>query len=82
MDFLTGQRVIMDYEVYFNQKLCFWLKFQKKFLIFSLHKILCDGLGHVDYCDVFISCLDSHSEGTHSLHDPLRTTVLMFSNLF
>ncbi len=49
MDFLTGQRVIMDYEVYFNQKLCFWLKFQKKFLIFSLHKILCDGLGHVDY---------------------------------
>ncbi len=24
-------------------------------------------LGGVDYCDVFISCLDSHSEGTHSL---------------
>ncbi len=24
----------------------------------------------VDYCDVFISCLDSHSDGTHSL-DPL-----------
>ncbi len=22
----------------------------------------------VDYCDVFISCLDSHSDGTHSLH--------------
>ncbi len=22
---------------------------------------------HVDYCDVFISCLDSHSDGTHSL---------------
>ncbi len=21
-----------------------------------------------DYCDVFISCLDSHSDGTHSLH--------------
>ncbi len=21
----------------------------------------------VDYCDVFISCLDSHSDGTHSL---------------
>ncbi len=20
----------------------------------------------VDYCDVFISCLDSHSDGTHS----------------
>ncbi len=25
-----------------------------------------DGL-LVDYCDVFISCLDSHSDGTHSL---------------
>ncbi len=22
----------------------------------------------VDFCDVFISCLDSHSDGTHSLH--------------
>ncbi len=22
----------------------------------------------VNYCDVFISCLDSHSDGTHSLH--------------
>ncbi len=22
---------------------------------------------HVDYCDVFINCLDSHSDGTHSL---------------
>ncbi len=21
----------------------------------------------MDYCDVFISCLDSHSDGTHSL---------------
>ncbi len=30
---------------------------------FSLHKILTDGLE----CDVFISCLDSHSDGTHSL---------------
>ncbi len=26
---------------------------------------LCELL--VDYCDVFISCLDSHSDGTHSL---------------
>ncbi len=31
---------------------------------FSLHNILIDEL---DYCDVFISCLDSHSDGTHSL---------------
>ncbi len=36
-----------------------------------LHKTLTDGLEWcgllVDYCDVFISCLDSHSDGTHSL---------------
>ncbi len=38
--------------------------------IFSLHKILIDGrVIHffVDYCDVFISCLDYHSDGTYSL---------------
>ncbi len=38
---------------------------------FSLHKTLTDGLERcgllVDYCDVFISCLGSHSDGTHSL---------------
>ncbi len=37
-----------------------------------LFKPLIDGLEWcrllVDYCDVFISCLDSHSDGTHSLH--------------
>ncbi len=38
---------------------------------FSLHKMLTDRLEScgilVDYCDVFISWLDSHSDGTHSL---------------
>ncbi len=38
---------------------------------FCLLKMLTDGLewcgSLVDYCDVFISCLDSHSDGTHSL---------------
>ncbi len=38
---------------------------------FWLHKMLVDGLEWcgllVDYCEVFISCLDSHSDGTHSL---------------
>ncbi len=37
----------------------------------SHHKTLIDELEWcgllVDYCDVFISCLDSHSDGTHSL---------------
>ncbi len=39
--------------------------------LFCLLKMLTDGLEWcgllVDYCDVFISCLDSHSDGTHSL---------------
>ncbi len=38
---------------------------------FSFHKTLNEGLELcgllVDNCDVFISCLDSHSDGTHSL---------------
>ncbi len=37
---------------------------------FCLLKMLIDGLEWcgllVDYCDVFISCLDSYSDGTHS----------------
>ncbi len=37
----------------------------------------------VDYCDVFISCLDSHSDGTHSLQsihcwDSDETTYLFW----
>ncbi len=38
---------------------------------FSHNKMLTEGLEScgllVDCCDVFISCLDSHSDGTHSL---------------
>ncbi len=38
---------------------------------FPLHKMFIDGPESlelfVDYGDVFISCLDSHSDGTHSL---------------
>ncbi len=41
------------------------------FLSFSPHKMLTDRLELcgflVDYCDVLISCLDPHSDGTHSL---------------
>ncbi len=36
----------------------------------------------VDYCDVFISCLDSHSDGTHSLqsiHCWANNAILHFS---
>ncbi len=36
----------------------------------------------VDYCDVFISCLDSHSDGTHSLQSEqiMQMSFLMCSN--
>ncbi len=30
----------------------------------------------VDYCDVFISCLDSHSDGTHSPQRPIGEEVM------
>ncbi len=47
-------------------KTSWWICFS-----FCLLKTLTDGLEWcgllVDYCDVFISCLDSHSDGTHSL---------------
>ncbi len=52
---------------------CFSFSFLFFALLFSfwLHKMLTDGLEWygllVDYCGVFISCLDSHSDGTHSL---------------
>ncbi len=49
---------------------------------FWLHKTLTDGLEWcgllVDYCDVFISCLDSHSDGTHSLQR-MNDTFLQIS---
>ncbi len=42
-----------------------------KHAAFGFSRCLTDGLEWcgllVDYCDVFISCLDSHSDGTHSL---------------
>ncbi len=33
----------------------------------------------VDYCDVVISCLDSHSDGTHSLRASIGDAMLHFS---
>ncbi len=50
--------------------LLFWICFLQTHS-FSLNKILIDGLELcellVEYCDVFIRCLDSLSDGTHSL---------------
>ncbi len=48
-----------------------YLYFLQTFHSFWLQLMLTDGLEWcgllVDYCDVFISSLDSHSDGTHSL---------------
>ncbi len=53
--FFTGRSIIMDYG------LVFWLKARVWSQICGLLTLL------VDYCNVFICCLDFHSDGTHSL---------------
>ncbi len=54
--FFTGGSVIMDH---------IWVK---NILMDLFQLCLLEWCGLlVDYCDVFISCLDSHSDGTHSL---------------
>ncbi len=35
--------------------------------LFTLQDIYLMDWYHVEYCEVFISCLDSHPGGTHSL---------------
>ncbi len=52
---------------------------------YKLHKMLINGLelcGLLDYRDIFISCLDSHSDGTHSvqrIHWWVSDVMLHFS---
>ncbi len=57
MNFFTGGSVIMDYGCLNDLIICSYTS------SFWLHKTLTDGLEWcellVDYCDVFISCLDS-----------------------
>ncbi len=66
--------IIQIIDLYFSQKK--WLKTigwicSLQTCRFSLHKMLTGGLEWcgllLEYCDVFISCLESHSDGTHSL---------------
>ncbi len=75
INFFTGGSVIIDYILAKSDSLKlktpqWWICFLQTHS-FWLHKTLIDGLEWsgllVDYCDVFISCLDSHSDGTHSL---------------
>ncbi len=73
MDFFTGETVIMNY----------WLIFWPEATLHvngslitntRLHKILIDGL---DSCALkWISCLDSHSDGTHSLQMNTASDVM------
>ncbi len=60
-------------DLYFSQKqqfeACWWISY--KHGGFLLHKTLIDGLEScglfVNYCNAFINCLNSLSDGTHSL---------------
>ncbi len=73
--YFTGRSIIMD-SCFSWKQLCevkmslWWICFLQTHS-FLLNKTLTDGLEWcgllVDYCDVFISCLDSRSDGTHSL---------------
>ncbi len=62
MDFFTEGSVIMDKKLCFSQK----QRFEVKNILMDLFQLL-KMLTGVDYRDVFSSCLDSHSDGTHSL---------------
>ncbi len=69
MDFFTGGSVsYTSNDSYFET---FKDKMINRTHSFWLQKMFIDGLEWcgllVDYCDVFIGCLDSHSDGTHSL---------------
>ncbi len=66
MDLFFGQKQWFEVKKLLDDELVFLQTHS-----FCLLKTLIDGLECcgllVDYCDVFISCLDSHSDGTHSL---------------
>ncbi len=85
MDYFTGSSVIMKYGLVFWQDLK--LKRLNDELFLSNHQVFnsqvsIDGVGCgllVDYCDVLINCLDSHSEGTHSIAEDLLVDSSFFS---
>ncbi len=66
--FFTGGIIIMDYVHVFSEAmkcLNLFLTNMQTFHFTRYHSM--DWSCLVDYCDVFIRCLDSHSDGTHSL---------------
>ncbi len=69
-NFMDRRLIVWPRNILMLKTYQWWICFLKT-CSFSLHKTLFDGLEWcgllVHYCDVFISCLDSHSDGTHSL---------------
>ncbi len=64
MDFSSGGSIIIDYGLVFWPETTLVFKCLDGFVSYK-HSLKSCGL-LMDYC-VFISCLDSHSDGTHSL---------------
>ncbi len=74
----SGETTFSQEKAYVWLKTLIYLFLTNSYL---LHMTLIDGLEWcgllVDYCGVFISCLDSHSDGTHSPQkDPLVSQFL------
>ncbi len=70
MDFFTGVIGVIGQKWQFKVENVLMMDFFLTTWRASLCKMLTDWLEscgmRVDYCDAFISCLDSHSDGTHS----------------
>ncbi len=60
-------RLVFSWKQQFDVKMSSWWICFLQTCSFSLHNTLLDGLLLVYYCDVIIRCLDSNSDGTHSL---------------
>ncbi len=76
--------MLVDFDVRDNRR---WTSLLEKVLLWTLlmldlflrnTQLLAsqDVKSGVDYCDVFISCLDSHSDGTHSLQKKIGEQVM------
>ncbi len=76
--------ILVDFDVRDNRR---WTSLLEKVLLWTLlmldlflrnTQLLAsqDVKSGVDYCDVFISCLDSHSDGTHSLQKKIGEQVM------
>ncbi len=72
--FSLEKAILWIKDMYFSWKQWFKVKSNDVFVYYRqrFHSMFTNELEScellVDYCDVFISCLDSHSDGTHSPH--------------